>query len=42
VEQYLSKIKAIRRIAHKLIDFLAQIQNFQKMNPPGVSGHFTS
>lgn len=30
VEQYLSKIRAIRRIAHKLIDFLAQIENFQK------------
>ena len=30
VEQYLSKIKAIRRIAHKLIDFLAQIENFEK------------
>jgi len=30
VEQYLAKIKAIRRIAHKLIDFLAQIENFQK------------
>jgi adenine-specific DNA-methyltransferase len=30
VEQYLSKLKAIRRIAHKLIDFLAQIENFQK------------
>ena len=30
VEQYLSKIKAIRRIAHKLIDFLAQIESFQK------------
>ncbi len=30
VEQYLSKIKAIRRIAHILIDFLAQIENFQK------------
>jgi adenine-specific DNA-methyltransferase len=30
VEQYLSKIKAIRRIAHKLIDFLAQLENFQK------------
>lgn len=30
VEQYLSKVKAIRRIAHKLIDFLAQIENFQK------------
>jgi adenine-specific DNA-methyltransferase len=30
VEQYLSKIKAIRRIAHKLIEFLAQIEDFQK------------
>jgi len=30
VEQYLSKIKVIRRIAHKIIDFLAQIENFQK------------
>lgn len=30
VEQYLSKIKAIRRIAHKIIDFLAQIENFQR------------
>ncbi len=30
VEQYLSKIKIIRRIAHKIIDFLAQIENFQK------------
>jgi adenine-specific DNA-methyltransferase len=30
VEQYLAKIKAIRRIAHKIIDFLAQIENFQK------------
>jgi adenine-specific DNA-methyltransferase len=30
VEQYLSKIKAIRRIAHKIIDFLAQLENFQK------------
>ncbi|MFQ3580826.1 MAG: DNA methyltransferase [Chloracidobacterium sp.] len=30
VEQYLSKIKAIRRIAHKVIDFLAQLENFQK------------
>ncbi|GIW56341.1 MAG: site-specific DNA-methyltransferase [Nitrospiraceae bacterium] len=30
VEQYLAKIKAIRRIAHKLIDFLAQIEDFQK------------
>ena len=30
VEQYLSKIKVIRQIAHKIIDFLAQIENFQK------------
>jgi len=30
VEQYLSKIKVIRRIAHKIIGFLAQIENFQK------------
>ena len=30
VEQYLSKIKVIRSIAHKIIDFLAQIENFQK------------
>jgi adenine-specific DNA-methyltransferase len=30
VEQYLTKIKAIRRIAHKIIDFLAQLENFQK------------
>ncbi len=30
VEQYLSKIKAIRSIAHKVIDFLAQIEGFQK------------
>jgi len=30
VEQYLSKIKAIRRIANKIIDFLAQIEDFQK------------
>lgn len=30
VEQYLSKIKAIRRIAQKIIDFLAQLENFQK------------
>ena len=30
VEQYLSKIKVIRRIAHKIIDFLKQIENFQK------------
>ncbi len=30
VEQYLSKIKVIRSIAHKIIDFLAQLENFQK------------
>jgi adenine-specific DNA-methyltransferase len=30
VEQYLGKVKAIRRIAHKIIDFLAQLENFQK------------
>ena len=30
VEKYLSKIKVIRQIAHKLIDFLAQIEGFQK------------
>ena len=30
VEQYLSKIRVIRRIAHKIIDFLAQIEDFQK------------
>jgi len=27
---YLSKIRVIRKIAHKIIDFLAQIENFQK------------
>ena len=30
VEQYLSKIKVIRRIARKIIDFLAQLEDFQK------------
>lgn len=30
VEQYLSKIKVIRKIAGKIIDFLAQLENFQK------------
>ena len=30
VEQYLSKIKVVRRIAGKVIDFLAQLENFQK------------
>ncbi len=30
LEQYLSKIKVIRKIAHKIIDFLAQIEDFQK------------
>ena len=30
VEQYLSKIKVIRKIAGKIIDFLVQIEDFQK------------
>ncbi len=30
VESYLAKIKVLRRIAGKLIDFLAQLENFQK------------
>jgi adenine-specific DNA-methyltransferase len=30
MEQYLAKVKAIRRIAHKIIDFLEQLENFQK------------
>ena len=30
VEQYLSKIKVIRRIGAKVIDFLAQLEDFQK------------
>ena len=30
VEEYLSKIKVLRQIAGKLIDFLAQLENFQK------------
>ena len=30
VEQYLSKIKVIRKIAGKIIDFLTQIEDFQK------------
>ncbi|MEI6639310.1 MAG: site-specific DNA-methyltransferase, partial [Chlorobium sp.] len=30
VEQYLSKIRVIRKIAGKIIDFLAQLENFQK------------
>lgn len=30
VEQYLSKIKVIRRIADKIIEFLAQLEGFQK------------
>lgn len=30
VEQYLSKIRIIRKIAHKLIEFLAQLEDFQK------------
>jgi adenine-specific DNA-methyltransferase len=31
VEQYLSKIKVIRKIAGKIITFLAQLEDFQKM-----------
>ncbi len=30
VEQYLSKIKIIRAIAHKIINFVEQLENFQK------------
>ena len=30
VEQYLSKIKVLRRIGGKIIDFLAQLEDFQK------------
>ena len=30
VESYLAKLKVIRKIASKLIDFLAQLENFQK------------
>ena len=30
VEQYLSKIKIVRKIAAKVIDFLAQLENFQR------------
>jgi adenine-specific DNA-methyltransferase len=30
VEQYLTKVKVIRRIAGKIIDFLAQLEDFQK------------
>ena len=30
VASYLARIKAMRRIAHKLIDFVAQLENFQK------------
>ena len=30
VEQHLSKIRVIRKIAHKIIDFLAQLEDFQK------------
>jgi adenine-specific DNA-methyltransferase len=30
VERYLAKVKAIRRIASKIIDFLAQLEDFQK------------
>jgi len=30
VNQYLGKIKTIKRIGHKIIDFLAQLEDFQK------------
>lgn len=30
VEQYLARIKAMRQIAHKIIAFLVQLENFQK------------
>ena len=30
VEQYLSRIKVLRSIAHRVIDFVAQLENFQK------------
>lgn len=30
VEQYLGKIKVLRAVAHKIIDFLASVENFQK------------
>lgn len=30
VESYLARIKAMRRISHKLIAFLAQLENFQQ------------
>jgi adenine-specific DNA-methyltransferase len=30
VEQYLAKVRAMRRIAHKIIDMLAQLEEFQK------------
>jgi adenine-specific DNA-methyltransferase len=30
VEQYLSRIRVLRNIAHKIIDFIAQLEEFQK------------
>ena len=30
VEQYLSKIKVVRKIANKVVDFLSQLEDFQK------------
>ena len=30
VERYLDKLRAIRRVGHKVIDFLAQLEDFQK------------
>lgn len=30
VESYLAKVRALRRVGHKIIDFLAQLEDFQK------------
>ncbi len=30
VEEYITKIKVIKSIGHKIIEFLAQIEDFQK------------
>src|SRR5699024_11887032 len=30
IEQYLSKVKVIKNIGHKIIEFVEQIENFQK------------
>ncbi|MCY4672676.1 MAG: hypothetical protein OXD43_02725 [Bacteroidetes bacterium] len=39
VEQYLSKIKVIRKVAGKIIDFLAQLEDFQKKLCPSSPFH---